>query len=125
MTRNPVFMAGSQRGFAKREIKTPVPIDRKLYKNALEATTDMKDGDTVMAGGFGLCGIPENLIKATVKHNVKDLLIISNECGTNDYGLGLLLRNGQIKTIYASYIGVNTLFEQGYLNGELEVHLIP
>lgn len=71
---------------------TPGPVDRKLWKNALEATRDMKDGATILAGGFGLCGIPENLIKATAKHGVKDLTLISNECGSNDYGLSLLLR---------------------------------
>ena len=99
------------RAFSSHRPVVPKPIQGKLYKNALEATTDLADGDTIMAGGFGLCGIPENLIKATVRHGVEDLLIISNECGTNDYGLGLLLRSGQIKTVYASYIGVNTIFE--------------
>lgn len=78
-----------------------------------------------MAGGFGLCGIPENLIKATAKHGVKDLTLISNECGSNDYGLSLLLRRHQVSKVYASYIGVNTVFEQQYLNGEIELHLTP
>ena len=72
--------------------KVPGPIEKKLWKNALEATRDMKDGATILSGGFGLCGIPENLIKATAMHGVKDLTLISNECGSNDYGLSLLLR---------------------------------
>ena len=71
---------------------TPAPVDRKVWKNAYEATHDVKDGDTLLAGGFGLCGIPENLIKAVAKREVKDLTLVSNECGTNDYGLSLLLR---------------------------------
>ncbi len=90
----PMGLREAQRSFSSHVPTKPVPIEKKLYKNALEATTDMQDGDTVMAGGFGLCGIPENLIKATVRHGVDDLLIISNECGTSDYGLGLLLRSG-------------------------------
>jgi len=71
----------------------------------------MKDGASILVGGFGLCGIPENLIKATAKHGVKNLTIISNECGSNDYGLSLLLRRHQVATVHASFIGVNTVFE--------------
>jgi len=78
-----------------------------------------------VAGGFGLCGIPENLIKATAKWGVKDLTIISNECGSNEYGLSLLLKKKQVSRVFASYIGVNSVFEQQYLNGELELHLTP
>lgn len=78
-----------------------------------------------MAGGFGLCGIPENLIKAVAKRDAKDLTLVSNECGTNDYGLSLLLRKHQVSKIFASYIGVNKVFEQQYLSGEIEVHLTP
>jgi 3-oxoacid CoA-transferase A subunit len=83
------------------------------------------DGATIVAGGFGLCGIPENLIKATAKWGVKDLTIISNECGSNEYGLSLLLKKNQVAKVHASYIGVNSVFEQQYLNGELELHLTP
>lgn len=72
-----------------------------------------------------MCGIPENLIKAIAKHDVKDLTLVSNECGTNDYGLSLLLRKHQVSKVHASYIGVNKVFEQQYLNGEVEVHLTP
>lgn len=85
----------------------------------------MKDGASILAGGFGLCGIPENLIKAVAKHDVKDLTLISNECGSNDYGLSLLLRKHQVKKVVCSYIGVNKVFEQQYLNGEVEVELTP
>ena len=85
----------------------------------------MKKGATILSGGFGLCGIPENLIKATAKLGTTDLTLVSNECGSNDYGLSLLLRRHQVATVYASYIGVNTVFESAYLNGEIECHLTP
>ena len=85
----------------------------------------MKGGSSILAGGFGLCGIPENLIKATAKLGVKDLTLISNECGSNDYGLSILLKRQQVKKVYASFIGVNTIFENQYLNGDIEVHLTP
>ena len=85
----------------------------------------MKDGATILAGGFGVCGIPENLIKATAKHNKKRLTLISNECGTNEHGLSILLKRSQVERVYASYIGVNTVFEQNYLNGNIELHLVP
>jgi len=70
------------------------------------------DGATIVAGGFGLCGIPENLIKATAKWGTKDLNIISNECGSNEYGLSILLKKHQVAKVHASYIGVNSVFEQ-------------
>ncbi len=85
----------------------------------------MKNGATILAGGFGLCGIPENLIKATYKLGTKNLTLVSNECGSSDYGLSQLLRSRQVAKVYASYIGVNKVFEQQYLNGEVEVHLTP
>jgi 3-oxoacid CoA-transferase A subunit len=91
----------------------------------LDATHDLFDGATIVAGGFGLCGIPENLIKATAKRGNKDLTLISNECGSNEYGHSLLLKNHQVAKIHASFIGVNTIFEQQYLNGEVELHLTP
>jgi acyl CoA:acetate/3-ketoacid CoA transferase alpha subunit len=80
---------------------------------------------TISSGGFGLCGIPENLIKATARHGQKKLTIISNEMGTNEYGMSILLRQHQVERVYASYIGVNTVFEAAYMNGEVETHLIP
>ncbi len=83
------------------------------------------DGMTVMAGGFGLCGIPENLIAALRLAGVKDLTVISNNCGIDGFGLGLLLENGQIKKMVSSYVGENKLFEQLYLSGTLELEFNP
>lgn len=97
----------------------------KIFESAAEATKDIKDGDTICAGGFGLCGIPENLIAAIAKHGPKDLTVVSNNCGVDDFGLGILLRNKQIKRMIASYVGENKEFERQYLSGELEVELIP
>src|SRR5579859_7492284 len=83
------------------------------------------DGMTIMAGGFGLCGIPENLIAAIREAGVKDLTVISNNCGVDDFGLGLLLAGGQIKKMISSYVGENKLFEKLYLSGELELEFNP
>ena len=83
------------------------------------------DGMTIMAGGFGLCGIPENLIAAIRTAGVKDLTVISNNCGIDGFGLGLLLENGQIKKMISSYVGENKLFEQLYLSGKLELEFNP
>ena len=85
----------------------------------------VKDGDTIIAGGFGLSGIPEKAILTLAEKGVSDLTIVSNNCGVDDWGLGLLLENRQIKKIIASYVGENKLFEQQFLNGELEVELVP
>jgi len=90
-----------------------------------EAVKDIKDGMTLMVGGFGLVGIPENLIRALREKNVKDLTIISNNCGIDDWGLGLLLKEKQIKKMISSYVGENKEFERQVLNGELEVELVP
>jgi 3-oxoacid CoA-transferase subunit A len=83
------------------------------------------DGMTIMAGGFGLCGIPEHLIAAIRQSGVKDLTVISNNCGIDDFGLGVLLAGGQIKKMISSYVGENRLFEQLYLSGELELEFNP
>lgn len=90
-----------------------------------EAVSEIKDGATIMVGGFGLVGIPENLIKALCNTGVKDLTVISNNCGVDDWGLGLLLKNKQIKKMISSYVGENKEFERQVLNGELEVELTP
>lgn len=90
-----------------------------------DAIADIQDGATLMVGGFGLVGIPENLIAALAEKGVKDLTIISNNCGVDDFGLGLLLRNKQIRTVIASYVGENKEFERQALSGEIEVELIP
>lgn len=98
----------------------------KIYKDADDAIAGIiKDGMLIHAGGFGLCGIPENLISAIKKSGVKDLTIISNNCGVDDFGLGLLLKNGQIKKMIASYVGENKTFEKMYLDGTLELELTP
>jgi len=97
----------------------------KIVKNVDEAIKDIHDGMTLMLGGFGLCGIPENCIAALVKKGVKNLTCISNNAGVDDFGLGLLLHNRQIKKMISSYVGENAEFERQMLSGELEVDLIP
>ncbi|MGY3716370.1 CoA transferase subunit A [Sutcliffiella cohnii] len=98
---------------------------KPIYTSFVEAVKDIKDGDTIMVGGFGLCGIPENLILALVETGVKDLTVISNNCGVDEWGLGLLLKNRQIKKMIGSYVGENKEFERQVLSGELEVDLVP
>ncbi|HXI86115.1 MAG TPA: CoA-transferase, partial [Parvularculaceae bacterium] len=83
------------------------------------------DGMTIMAGGFGLCGIPENLIEALRDSGVKDLTVISNNCGVDDFGLGLLLQEKRIRKMVSSYVGENKEFERQYLSGELELEFNP
>jgi len=97
----------------------------KLVESADAAVADIPDGATIMVGGFGLCGNPENLILALHRKGVKDLTLISNNCGTTELGLGVLLQARQIKKIVASYVGENKEFERQYLSGELEVDLVP
>ncbi|WP_417668866.1 CoA transferase subunit A [Pseudoalteromonas tetraodonis] len=92
------------------------------YEAAMEG---LKDGDTIIAGGFGLCGIPEGLIAQIKKMQTKELTVVSNNCGVDDFGLGLLLHDKQIKKVVASYVGENALFEQQLLNGEIDVELTP
>ncbi|MEZ7172238.1 CoA transferase subunit A [Sporosarcina sp. OR05] len=96
-----------------------------VYPSAREAVQQIKDGSSVMVGGFGLVGIPEQLILALVETGVKDLTIISNNCGVDDWGLGLLLKNKQIKKMIGSYVGENKEFERQVLAGEIEVELTP
>jgi 3-oxoacid CoA-transferase/3-oxoacid CoA-transferase subunit A len=97
----------------------------KVYKSAIEAVRDIPDGATILAGGFGLCGIPENAIAALRELGPRDLTVVSNNCGVDDFGLGILLRNRQIKKMVSSYVGENKEFERQYLTGELEVELTP
>jgi len=96
-----------------------------VFESAEDAIKDIQNGSTICVGGFGLCGIPENLISALVKSGVKDLTAVSNNAGVDDFGLGLLLQSRQIKRMISSYVGENKLFEQLYLSGELEVELTP
>src|SRR5256714_11499300 len=97
----------------------------KVVKNADEAVRDVQDGAVIMSGGFGLCGNPENLIAALHRKGVKNLTIISNNCGTTDKGLGVLLQSRQVKKMIGSYVGENKEFERQFLQGELEVELNP
>jgi 3-oxoacid CoA-transferase subunit A len=97
----------------------------KVFANAKEAIFDIEDGATLMVGGFGLCGIPENLITALVEKGVRNLNTISNNMGVDDFGLGLLLQKGQIRSHKGSYVGENKLFEEMVLAGKLELELIP
>jgi 3-oxoacid CoA-transferase subunit A len=97
----------------------------KVYKSAIDAVRDIPDGATILAGGFGLCGIPENAIAALRELGPKGLTVVSNNCGIDDFGLGILLRNRQIKKMISSYVGENKEFERQYLTGELEVELTP
>jgi 3-oxoacid CoA-transferase/3-oxoacid CoA-transferase subunit A len=97
----------------------------KVVESAAEAVRDIPDGATILAGGFGLCGIPENIIAALRDRGVRDLVVVSNNCGVDDFGLGILLRNKQIRKMVSSYVGENKEFERQYLTGELEVELTP
>ena len=97
----------------------------KVVRDAREAVSDVQNGATIMMGGFGLCGIPENLILALRDKGVRDLTIISNNAGIDDFGIGLLLQTRQVKKMISTYVGENQLFERLVLSGELEIELVP
>lgn len=97
----------------------------KVRSSAAEALESIRDGATIAAGGFGLCGIPELCIRALRDMGVRDLTIASNNCGVDDFGLGLLLANRQIRKMISSYVGENKEFERQYISGQLEVELVP
>jgi 3-oxoacid CoA-transferase subunit A len=97
----------------------------KKVANAEEAIHDIQDGDTLMMGGFGLCGIPEKCITALVRKGIKNLTCISNNAGVDDFGIGLMLQQKQVKKMVSSYVGENAEFERQLLSGELDVELIP
>ena len=97
----------------------------KVVGSAQEAVADIQDGAVIMAGGFGLCGIPENLIAAIAARGIRDLTFVSNNAGVDDFGLGILLRNRQVKKMISSYVGENKEFERQFLSGELQVELVP
>jgi 3-oxoacid CoA-transferase subunit A len=98
---------------------------KKVVANADEAVRDIGDGATLLVGGFGLCGIPENLLAALVRKGVKDLTCISNNAGVDDFGIGLMLKRRQVKKMIASYVGENSEFGRQLMSGELIVDLIP
>jgi len=110
---------------SKRFLKQGGLQMKNVYSSFAQAVEKIEDGSTIMVGGFGLCGIPENLILALVETGVKDLTVISNNCGVDDWGLGLLLKNKQIKKMVGSYVGENKEFERQVLSGEIEVELLP
>lgn len=97
----------------------------KIFENAEEAIKDIKSGATLMLGGFGLCGIPENCIAAIIKSGINNLVCISNNAGVDDFGIGLMLQQKQVKKMISSYVGENDEFERQMLSGELQVELIP
>jgi 3-oxoacid CoA-transferase subunit A len=100
-------------------------VINKVVLTADEAVRDVQDGMTLVVGGFGLCGIPENLIAALVRRRVRDLTCVSNNAGVDDWGLGLLLQTRQVKKMVSSYVGENAEFERQYLSGELQVEFVP
>ena len=97
----------------------------QIYKDVHEAIFDIKDNSTILFGGFGLCGIPENLIAALVKKGTKGLTCVSNNAGVDDFGIGLMFKNKQVKKMISSYVGENATFERLAISGELEVELVP
>src|SRR5215831_12417301 len=97
----------------------------KVFSNAIDAISDISDGATIMMGGFGLCGIPENLIAALRDKGTKDLTIISNNAGSDGFGAGVLLQTRQVRKMISTYVGENQLFEKLVLAGELELELVP
>ena len=106
-------------------LQTSGRMINKIVKNASEAIHDIEDGMTLMLGGFGLCGIPENTINALVEKGIKNLTCISNNAGVDQFGIGLMLQKRQVKKMISSYVGENAEFERQLLSGELEVELVP
>jgi 3-oxoacid CoA-transferase subunit A len=100
-------------------------VSGKVVASAQEAVRDVADGMTLAVGGFGLCGIPQDAIAALRALGVRDLTVVSNNCGVDDFGLGILLEDRQIRTMVSSYVGENKLFERQLLSGELDVELVP
>jgi 3-oxoacid CoA-transferase subunit A len=99
--------------------------DGKVVASFATAVADIGDGATLIVGGFGLCGIPEKAIEALREKGSRELVVVSNNCGVDDFGLGILLANNQVAKMVSSYVGENKIFEQQYLSGELEVELVP
>ena len=110
------------RGPGRNRIGTDM---HKVVANAEQAIRDIQDGATIMVGGFGLCGIPENLVRALARKGVKNFTVISNNAGVDDFGLGVLLQNRQVKKHIGTYVGENKLFEGLVLSEELDLELVP
>src|SRR5947208_12171781 len=116
--------AGMNPGAHSDSSERPYSVN-KIFPNADAALNDLTDGASIMVGGFGLCGIPETLIEAVRRKGTKNLTIASNNAGVDDFGIGLLLQNRQVKKMISTYVGENKLFEQLVLSGELQVELNP
>jgi 3-oxoacid CoA-transferase subunit A len=97
----------------------------KVISGAREAVAGIRNGARILMGGFGLCGIPENLIAALRENGARDLIVVSNNAGVDDFGIGLLLKTGQVKKMISTYVGENDTFERKFISGELEVELVP
>ena len=109
-------------------LTTQLPLRQfssKIFSSAQAAVADIESGDKLLVGGFGLCGIPEKLISALVERGTTNHTVVSNNCGVDGFGLGLMLNNKQITRMVSSYVGENKEFERQYLSGELEVELVP
>merc|ERR1719191_1822111 len=115
------FDVTARRSFSGRSTLGWRAVSSKVVASSDEAVADIKDGSTLCVGGFGLCGIPENLLAAIKRKGVTGLTAVSNNAGVDDFGLGLLLQSNQVKRMISSYVGENKLFEKQYLSGELEV----
>lgn len=119
-------LLGHQTNTSRRLLSTTSANFVQIYDNATDAIKDVKSGSTILCGGFGLCGIPENLFQAlSDKKTINNLTIVSNNAGVNDFGVGLLLRQNQVRRMISSYVGENKLFEKQYLTGELELEFVP
>ena len=120
-----LFRVGARRLSTQPAKKGIVKSSNKIFASPAEAIADIPNGATLCVGGFGLCGIPENLIAALVGKGVTGITAVSNNAGVDDFGLGLMLQKGQVKRMISSYVGENKTFERLYLTGELEVELTP
>lgn len=121
----PVFYGRTAHHVLSRSLSTSASRRALFYGSAEEAVKDIKSGSKLLVGGFGLCGIPENLITALSKANVKDLVVVSNNAGVDGFGLGILLNTRQVKRMISSYVGENAEFERQFLSGELELEFVP
>lgn len=120
-----VHLNGRNKGVCSVNVMERVSMESKVYGSATEAVADIPDGARLAVGGFGLCGVPDKLIEALAESDVTDFEVFSNNCGVDDYGLGILLSQRRIRRVTASYVGENKEFARQYLAGELEVELTP
>ncbi|KAK8768312.1 hypothetical protein V5799_015222 [Amblyomma americanum] len=123
----PLAIAETQSAFNgfQRSINATANRNVQVFNSAEDAIKQIKSGSKLLIGGFGLCGIPENLIIALSKTNVKDLVVVSNNAGVDGFGIGILLNTRQVKRMISSYVGENAEFQRQYLSGELELEFVP